>query len=136
MRRKRGRPPKPRPEIPPQPAKVDDQQAEKRRFPRIEVQLTVDLRTTYIYTTAQAINLSPTGLFIRTPHPLPEGNKVEMTLHLPTIPDPIHVHGEVRWVRGRSASGLPPGMGVELTDLPEEDQKLLTDYLLHCPKNL
>ena len=110
---------------------------ERRKFPRIEVQTTrVDVRTTYIYTTASVTNISKRGLFIKTPHPLAPGTTVELGLYLPNLEEPVFVKGVVRWNRLPPSGDLPPGMGVELVKVPKEIAKAIEYYLENSPRNI
>jgi len=110
---------------------------ERRRFPRIEVQTTrVDVRTTYIYTTASVANISKKGLFIKTPHPLAPGTEVEVGLYIPNLKDPVKLKGIVRWWRKPPSGDLPPGMGVELIEISKEIAEALEYYLEHSPRNI
>ncbi|GAB4304328.1 MAG: hypothetical protein Kow0090_19910 [Myxococcota bacterium] len=114
--------------------KTLQEKREKRRFPRIEVQLKVDIKTTYIYTTASVINISERGLFIRTQNPLPVGSEIGITLYFPAIDAPLTFMGVVRWNRNMSED-VPGGMGVELINPSDELLKTLRDQIARTPKN-
>ena len=115
-------------------SKWQQKKNEQRRFPRVEVQLNVDIKTTYVYTTASVINISERGLFIRTQNPLPIDSEIEVKLYFPDIEKPFNFVGVVRWVR-EAAAEVPAGMGVELKNPDKKNLKLLSDQIAATPKN-
>ena len=112
------------------------EQEEKRQAPRIEVQMTADLKTTYIYTTASVLNVSKSGMFIKTRNPLPEGSEVEISLYLARQDQPRHFKGVVRWGRTSPQGSVPPGMGVKLFSDDADLLATIADEIMGLPKNL
>ena len=109
---------------------------ELRIAPRIEVKMNVEFAVTYVYTTAQVINLSTGGVFIRTHSPLPEGTEVKLRMHFNEDPTPVETRGVVRWIRpDNEHSAVPGGMGVEFLDLPDEVKVQTTKHIQEGPKN-
>jgi len=108
---------------------------EKRECPRVEVQLQVDLRTKYIYTTTSVLNVSKNGIFIRTPNPLPEGSEVDIVMHFTKEIDPSHFKGVVRWRQQKPHGAMPPGMGLQLISPDRRGMAALADEVKHAPKN-
>ena len=109
---------------------------EKRRFPRVEVQMKVDIKTTFVYTTASVLNISERGVYIRTLNPLPIGSEIEMNLYFPGLEEPLKFVGVIRWINQSGEDPeIPPGMGVELIEAPEEGIKLLKEQMAVTPKN-
>jgi uncharacterized protein (TIGR02266 family) len=96
---------------------------EKRQSERIEVQLSVDMKTKYIYTPASVLNVSPSGMFIKTLNPLPEGSKVDIIVHIDRYAKPRHFKGVVRWGNANPRGSTPAGMGVAFIS---PDKNLLT----------
>ena len=96
---------------------------EKRKAERIEVQLSVDMKTKYIFTPASVLNVSPTGMFIKTLNPLPEGSEVDIIMHIDRYVKPRHFKGVVRWGNGKPSGSTPAGMGVSFI---APDKNLLT----------
>lgn len=109
---------------------------EKREAPRIEVKLTVDLKTTYIYSTASVLNISRTGLFIKTPNPLPEGSQVEIGIYFGDNKKPRRFKGVVRWRRTLPMGMVPAGMGVQLLEPNLDLLDSLARDIQRLPKNI
>ncbi len=91
--------------------------------------------TTYIYPTAQVLNLSSGGLFIKTNRPLEEDSVVDLKLYFPKSAEPILLQGVVRWVRGDASGAVPPGMGVELMGITPAVAALIDAEIKAAPKN-
>lgn len=102
------------------PGKPVEPAEDRRRFPRIQLALTVQLR----FASAEAalesrtVDISEGGVFIRMPKPRPEGTAIRLQLH---------VGGRVLEIGGvvvrsvRPDEGEPPGIGVLFTELRPED---------------
>ena len=74
-------------------------------------------------------NISRTGAFIRTDHPLPIGT--EVNLRFTVIMDDIEsIEGLGRVVRVESN---PPGMGVVFLELSRYSAQLIEKLLIHAP---
>lgn len=59
------------------------------------------------------LDLGEGGFFVQTAYPLPIGTRLQCRFHLGDLPDPVHVHAEVAWVRpGPEDAVPPPGMGL------------------------
>ena len=85
--------------------------------PRAPVEVQVDYETVV---RGHCVNLSRSGLFIRTAHPLPVSRTLNLRFHLPGIPEPFQVHGQVIWSNPKPGKTYPQGMGVKFLDLPGE----------------
>jgi uncharacterized protein (TIGR02266 family) len=71
------------------------------------------------------INISRSGAFVRSQHPLPVGT--EVNLKFTVIMDEVeHIEGIGKVVRVETA---PPGMGVVFTSLSEYSQRLIARLL-------
>ena len=104
---------------------------DNRRDERLPVELKVDYRATGSFMTDFSANVSRQGVFIRTSHPLPVGERVRLRLQLPTGDAPFALDGVVKWTRDGKAHGEhPPGMGVEFVDLPESIRAQLDTLVL------
>jgi c-di-GMP-binding flagellar brake protein YcgR len=92
---------------------------DRRRFPRIQLALTVQLR----FPSAEAalesstVDISEGGVFIRMPNPRPEGTVIRLLLHVGERVLEIGV--VVRCTR--SGEGEPVGIGVLFTELRPDD---------------
>lgn len=72
-------------------------------------------------------NLSPTGLFIRTRKALSPGLRLKIVLELENKTT-IDLEGEVAWSLKTGLSDFKNGMGVKLTKIPPEYDKLIQSF--------
>lgn len=72
-------------------------------------------------------NISPDGLFIATPAPLPVKAHVELFLYPVGKNIPIVLTGEVRWIRTRPEKNKKRGMGIAFLN---DNQKALVAKML------
>lgn len=73
-------------------------------------------------------NIGPGGAFILCSDPLPEGTRIELTLHLIRPRRDIEATAEVRWRVTESEAPSDIGMGVRFEDLGVEDLLALNEY--------
>lgn len=73
-------------------------------------------------------NIGPGGAFILCSDPLPEGTRIELTLHLIRPRRDIQVTAEVRWRVATSDVPSDVGMGVKFEDLAVDDLLALKEY--------
>ncbi len=85
--------------------------------PRAPVEVQVDYATVV---SGRSVNLSRSGIFIRTASPLPVNQQLTLRFHLPSIPEPFQVQGQVIWSNPEAGKSYPQGMGVKFLDLPGE----------------
>ena len=103
----------------------------KRISPRMPTMLKVEYSTTggdifYDYST----NISATGLFLHSNHPLAKGSHVHLRLSLPGTNRPLHILGEVMWVhRGAVKNPALPGVGIRFRFISEEHKHALIRFL-------
>lgn len=101
------------------PVPVDD--AERRRSPRVLVDLEVDCGSEDNYLFAYITDISATGIFVRTTTPEEPGT--HLNLRLSADDDRLEVEGEVIWVnpyRPGTPDNLHPGMGIRFINLDSE----------------
>jgi uncharacterized protein (TIGR02266 family) len=102
--------------------------AERRRSPRVLVDLEVDYASEDNYLFAYITDISVTGIFVRTTSPESPGTQLNLRFS-PDDSGPIEVEGEVIWVnpfRPGTPDNLHPGMGIRFAWLDDE----LRDRLL------
>ena len=102
--------------------------AERRRAPRMLVDLEVDSASEENYLFAYITDISATGIFVRTTTPEPPGTQLNLRFSSENA-DVIEVDGEVIWVnpyRPGKPDNLHPGMGIRFLSLDNE----LRDRLL------
>jgi uncharacterized protein (TIGR02266 family) len=93
---------------------------DRRRFPRIQLALTVELRfaSADAVLESSTVDISEGGVFIRMPNPRPEGTLIRLRLHVGDRG--LEIGGVVvRCVR--PGEGEPPGIGVLFTELRPDD---------------
>jgi uncharacterized protein (TIGR02266 family) len=103
-------------------------EAERRRSPRVLVDLEVDYASEDNYLFAYITDISVTGIFIRTTSPESRGTYLNLRFS-PDDSGPIEIEGEVIWVnpyRPGTPDNLHPGMGIRFAGLEDE----LRDRLL------
>lgn len=85
--------------------------------PRAAVEVQVDYGTVV---SGRSVNLSRSGLFLRTAHPLPVNRALTLRFSLPGVAEPFHVQGKVIWSNPKPGKIYPQGIGVKFVDLPGE----------------
>lgn len=80
------------------------------------------------------IDVALTGAFVERAEPLPVGTPVDLTFRLPDNEIPVHARGRVAWCHRPPqrlvSKRLPPGLGIDLTDMATEDRQRLRAFLL------
>jgi uncharacterized protein (TIGR02266 family) len=112
--------------IDPVPVAIGD--ADRRRAPRVLVDLEVDYASEENYLFAYITDISATGIFVRTTTPEAPGTHLNLRFASEHA-DHIEVEGEVIWVnpyRPGTPDNLHPGMGIRFVSLDNE----LRDRLL------
>lgn len=110
--------------------------AERRRAPRVLVDLEVDYASEDNYLFAYITDISATGIFIRTTTPEAPGTHLNLRFS-PTgqgrgNENTIEVEGEVIWVnpfRPGAPDNLHPGMGVRFVGLDDEVRSELLELI-------
>jgi uncharacterized protein (TIGR02266 family) len=108
------------------PVPVSD--TERRRAPRVLVDLEVDYASEENYLFAYITDISATGIFVRTTTPEAPGTHLNLRFASEDS-GPIEIEGEVIWVnpyRPGAPDNLHPGMGIRFVSLDNE----LRDRLL------
>ena len=96
--------------------------AERRRAPRMLVDLEVDYASEENYLFAYITDISATGIFIRTTTPEAPGTQLNLRFSSENS-GAIEVEGEVIWVnpyRPGTPDNLHPGMGIRFVNLDNE----------------
>lgn len=93
---------------------------DRRRFPRIQLALTVELRfaSADAVLESSTVDISEGGVFIRMPSPRPEGTAIRLRLH---VGERVLEIGGVVVRCVRPGEGEPPGIGVLFTELRPDD---------------
>jgi uncharacterized protein (TIGR02266 family) len=102
---------------------------DRRRAPRVLVNLEVDFASQDNFLFAYIKDISATGIFVRTDAPEAPGTRLNLRFRNPDDRDQIlDLEGEVIWVnpyRPGNADSLNPGMGIRFVDLDQDDRLTL-----------
>jgi uncharacterized protein (TIGR02266 family) len=104
-----------------------------RSNPRIVDNFPVKYRIDDSLFTGYSFNISTGGVYIRTVYPPPENTPIRISFDLPKGGRTIETVGTVVWrneFRQDTPLALPPGFGVKFTDIPIEQKRAITDYIL------
>lgn len=107
---------------------------EKRKEPRVPIELRIDYRKLNTFFADYTKNISKGGTFIKTDKPLGVGTRFIFKFALPELEEPVELRGEVRWVRhpGDPASddgNDSPGMGIQFDYDSEEQRRSFHDMV-------
>jgi uncharacterized protein (TIGR02266 family) len=109
-------------------APVSGSDAERRRSPRMLVDVEVDYASEENYLFAYITDISATGIFVRTTTPEEPGTQLNLRFTSDQVGH-LEVEGEVIWVnpyRPGTPDNLHPGMGIRFLSIDNE----LRDRLL------
>lgn len=84
----------------------NDVHSERRSSPRTRVQLKAQLSSNKRQITVEVVDLSKSGMAIRSSEILPSDLLVELILSLPTVKNPISCEAKILWSDGRGRAGL------------------------------
>lgn len=99
---------------------------QKPSDPRAPVDVQVDYEKVV---SGRSVNLSRSGIFIRTPNPLPVNRTLTLGFSLPGIPEPFEAKGQVIWSNPKAGKTHPQGMGVKFLDLPGERAEQIAAFV-------
>jgi type IV pilus assembly protein PilZ len=99
---------------------------ERRKYDRKLVTLQVDAQTSQGHVTFYTSNMSRGGVYLNADEPSPPGTVMDLVLNLSGRE--VKVKGEIRWSR-EASNDRPAGMGVQIIEISEEDQKILDEFL-------
>src|SRR5690349_8643321 len=106
--------------------------AERRRAPRVLVDLEVDYASEENYLFAYITDISATGIFVRTTTPEEPGTQLNLRFQMPDDDEKIELEGEVIWVnpyRPGAPDNLHPGMGIRFVELDDETREQLLELI-------
>ena len=108
---------------------IPETDSDRRRAPRVLVDLEVDYALEDNYLFANITDISETGIFVRTTTPEQPGTHLNLRFRPDDGSEAIEVEGEVIWInpyRPGARDNLHPGMGIRVVALEDE----LKDRLL------
>ena len=101
-----------------------------RHTPRISVKFRVEIEEGTPEKELTCVNLSESGLYLRTLKLLPEGTVIHVKFTLPRDLDLVKVAAEVVRTAPLSAQiETEPGMGLRFVDIPEKDQIRIRNFV-------
>jgi Tfp pilus assembly protein PilZ len=100
----------------------------KRQTPRKETELRFISCTSDISTDSCIINLSNTGAFIETTHPLPADTTLDLHLQLPDDPEIISIDARAVWTKSVCCADSA-GMGIQFTNILSRHQEKLDAFI-------
>jgi uncharacterized protein (TIGR02266 family) len=106
--------------------------ADRRRAPRVLVDLEVDYASEENYLFAYITDISATGIFVRTTTPEEPGTQLNLRFQMPDAQEKIEIEGEVIWVnpyRPGAPDNLHPGMGIRFVELDDETREQLLELI-------
>jgi uncharacterized protein (TIGR02266 family) len=113
------------------PVPGDGTDAERRRAPRVLVDVEVDCASEDNYLFAYITDISATGIFVRTTTPEQAGTHLNLRLAADDL-ERIEVEGEVIWVnpyRPGTPDNLHPGMGIRFINLDSDVRDRLFELI-------
>ena len=105
---------------------------ERRREPRVLVDLEVDYGNEDNFLFAYIRDISTTGIFVRTNEPEPQGTRLNLRFSPRETEGALELEGEVIWInpyRPDRRDNLHPGMGIRFLDLTEDQRRGLVEYI-------
>ena len=87
---------------------------DRRSSPRAPIELKVEYKRLNSFFADYTKNISHGGTFIRTARPLDVGTDFVFKLGVPTLEEPLVLHGKVQWIVSPEDAGAEkePGMGI------------------------
>ena len=122
--------------------KMRDRLVERRKYIRLKapVSVTYTVPNTGIVHSSVAKDLSADGLRLETKvRNIEKGSVLELKLELYEANNPVHAKGKVVWIKQLSLEdGAPYDMGIELTEIEEDNKntflKFLCDLIYNLPE--
>jgi uncharacterized protein (TIGR02266 family) len=101
---------------------------EQRQHPRVDIWIEVTFKSPLELISSYMSNISKGGMFIQTEDVMDLGEAIALTFQLPGQDNLIRAKGTVVW-KAPLGGSLKPGMGVQFTEMPEEDRLMLDGFI-------
>jgi len=103
----------------------------RRKDVRVKAKLKVRFKDAKAFISEYTHNISKGGLFVRTKKPCEQGSTVEIVIVMPETGREISSLGEVihAVTPDRATEARPEGMGIQINEIGEEDQKHIEDFI-------
>ena len=107
----------------------DDRRDEQRLDERATIELKVEYKRLNTFFADYTKNISKGGTFIKTKKPLDVGTEFVFKLFVPSLPAPLELRGQVKWVIQESAvePGQSPGMGIRFVYQSDDERARIED---------
>lgn len=105
---------------------------ERRRFPRVLVDLEVDYGDKDNFLFASIKDISATGIFVHTEAPESPGTRLNLRFTPTGHADILELEGEVIWInafRPDDQNNLNPGMGIRFVGLTNDQRHRLVEFI-------
>jgi type IV pilus assembly protein PilZ len=94
-----------------------------REHGRKPIELEVTYKRLNAFFSDYTKNISKGGTFIKTEKPLEVGTEFVFKLHVPRLPEPLCIVGQVQWVRTQPGPDAElPGMGIRFVYRDEDER--------------
>ena len=94
----------------------------------VELQITLESESQFYLGFSE--NLSEGGVFVATYELRPVGTRLDISMSLPNVAEPIRMTGEVCWQRPYNESNnVPPGIGLRFASIRPEDVTHIREFL-------
>ncbi len=106
--------------------------SDRRAAPRVLVDFEVDYASEENYLFAYIIDISETGIFVRTTSPESPGTHLNLRFRPDDATPQLEVEGEVIWVnpfRPGAVDNLHPGMGIRFVAIDDEVRDRLLELV-------
>ncbi|HEY1548069.1 MAG TPA: TIGR02266 family protein [Kofleriaceae bacterium] len=106
--------------------------SDRRAAPRVLVDFEVDYASEENYLFAYIVDISETGIFVRTTSPESPGTHLNLRFRLDDATPQLEVEGEVIWVnpfRPGAADNLHPGMGIRFIAIDDDVRDRLLELV-------
>jgi type IV pilus assembly protein PilZ len=90
---------------------AENEEPDRRASVRRPIELKVEYKRLNTFFADYTKNISRGGTFIKTSRPLPVGTEFLFKLVVPTLAEPLTIHGEVQRIVG-AGDGEEPGMAI------------------------
>src|SRR5512134_1180754 len=102
---------------------------DRRREARAPIELKVEYKRLNTFFADYTKNISKGGTFIKTRKPLDVGTEFVFKLFVPSLPAPLELRGQVKWVIQEHAveDGQSPGMGIRFVYESDDERARIED---------
>jgi uncharacterized protein (TIGR02266 family) len=101
---------------------------EKRIAPRIKVSTAVAFSSAGDFLLADVMNISGSGVFIKTATVLPVATELALRIRLPEDLETMDIDGRVVWAK-QASSASPAGMGVEFIKMSHDHKSKINAFV-------